>query len=83
MKASRSIRRKKEQEERKRMRKENKDKLSTVSNTLDSMPKKCDECEVPFDKTDIESCSKWRLAVYDSGKINLVCPECSNYEENH
>jgi len=82
MGASRLIRRKKELEERKRLRKESKDKLSTVSSVLDSTPKKCDECDTPFDKTDVESCSKWRIAVYDNGKVNLVCPDCGDYEES-
>ena len=81
MGTDRSIRRKKELEERKKLKRESKGKLDSVSSALDSMPKTCDECGVSFDKTDIESCSKWRIAVYDNGKINLVCPQCSDYEE--
>ena len=75
----RSIRRKKELEERKKIRKKSQDKLNTVSRVLDSMPMKCDECDIPFDKTDIESHSSWRIAVHDSGKVDLLCPQCGKH----
>ena len=73
----RSVRRKKELEKKNKLKKESRDKLSSVSSALDSMPKKCDECEALFDKTDFKSCYDWRIAVYDSGEVSLVCPACS------
>ena len=40
------------------------------------MPKACDECEKPFDRSKTQELDKWRIAVYDDGRIHLVCDGC-------
>ena len=71
MTTNRKIRRRKEQLAKKMAKKANKQ----VSEKLDNMPKKCDECGAPFVKGD-ESCLGWKIAVYDDGPIHLVCTDC-------
>tara|TARA_Y100000034_G_scaffold116166_1_gene154160 strand:- start:789 stop:1040 length:252 start_codon:yes stop_codon:yes gene_type:complete len=79
---SRSIRRKKDAKEKKKFKKLFQDKLNNVSKSLDSMPMKCDECDIAFDKSRVESHSNWRIAVHDDGQINLVCDKCGKHEED-
>ena len=68
---SRKIRRKQELAQRKATKKAEKQ----ISQALSSMPKKCDECGVPFVRGTQESL-EWRIAVYDDGRVNLVCSSC-------
>lgn len=68
---SRKINRKKMIQAKKKAKKANKE----ISKSLDSMPKKCDECGAVFVKGD-ESCLGWKIAVYDDGRINLICTDC-------
>lgn len=76
MSSARSIRRKKELAERKALRKKAKQMESQVSNAVASMPKTCDECDAVFDKTNNDMLDQWRIAVYDDGRVHLVCPNC-------
>ncbi len=71
MATSRSIKR---AADRKR-KKESKKAMGAVSNKLNKMPKSCDECDKPFIKGD-SACLEWKIAVYDDGPVNLVCPDC-------
>ena len=72
MSLARKIKRKQDRALKKEMKKKSKE----IENKMSAMPKTCDECGVPFDRNDKESLSKWRIAVYDDGPINLVCPDC-------
>jgi hypothetical protein len=44
--------------------------------TFDGMPKECGECAAIFDRTAPDALDQWRLAVYDDGRVHLVCPKC-------
>ena len=72
MSLSRKMRRKQERALKKEMAK----KTRAIENKVHTMPKSCDECDAPFDKTDQASLNEWRIAVYDDGPIHLVCPAC-------
>jgi formylmethanofuran dehydrogenase subunit E len=56
--------------------KETKQKVQRIENALNRMPTQCDECGEPFDKKKHAELDSWRIAVYDEGPINLVCPKC-------
>lgn len=46
-------------------------------NMFDRMDDECTACQEPFDKTDIEQVSTWRVAVRpEQEKVNLYCPTC-------
>ena len=51
-------------------------RIKGVEQAISRMPAKCDECGLPFDKTNHSELDRWRIAVYDDGGINLVCPGC-------
>ena len=70
--SSRSIRRANERKAKKLEKKAS----AIFQQAADNMPKKCDECNIPFDKSDVKSFHHWRVAVYDDGRIHLVCPKC-------
>ena len=76
MPTSRSIRRKRKLEERKKAQKKTKDKLGIISNTLGSMPESCNKCEVLFDKQELEFYLNWHIRVDHKGSITLSCPQC-------
>ena len=76
MSSARSIRRKKELAERKALRKKARQAEKQVSQAVSNMPKSCDECSAEFDKTNKEMLNQWRIAVYDDGRVHLVCPDC-------
>ena len=69
---SRKLRRKKELQARKEAKRAGK----KVSQAISRMPKKCDECGVPFDNSDKGMLNSWKIAVYDDGPIHLICPGC-------
>lgn len=58
------------------LKKELKKQTKNVEEAISSLPEKCDECSTPFDKHDKSLLDQWRLAVYDDGLVNLVCPNC-------
>jgi hypothetical protein len=62
------------------VKKEAKSKSEKISQSISSMPKNCDECGKVFDKTDAEMINTWRIAVYDDGRVHLVCGDCSSLE---
>ncbi len=72
MSESRQVRRARERA----LRKEAKKKSKAIEKAVARMPEKCDECSAPFDKLKSKHLDKWRIAVYDDGRINLVCPDC-------
>ena len=72
MASSRSIKRKKELAARKEAQKSAK----KVGDAISRMPTACDECGIPFDKKDKTMINEWRIAVYDDGRVHLVCPGC-------
>ena len=69
---SRKLRRKKELQARKEARRTGK----KVSEAISRTPKKCDECGASFDNSDKRMLNSWKIAVYDDGRIHLVCPAC-------
>jgi len=69
---SRKLRRKKELQ----ARKEAKRAGNKVSEAISRTPKKCDECDASFDNTNKHMLNSWKIAVYDDGRVNLVCPDC-------
>ena len=75
MSLARKVRRAKELKLRKEARKIKKAQKQ-IENMISSIPDNCDECGVPFDRTDVATLNEWRIAVYDDGVINLVCPSC-------
>ena len=72
MSLNRKIRRKKRRDLGKTQSKQTKELEKQIS----KMPKACDECGTPFDKSKTDMLDKWRIAVYDDGRINLVCNDC-------
>lgn len=74
--SDRKLRRKKQLAERKAAMKAARQAGNEVANAISSMPTKCDECSAPFDKKDKQMINHWRIAVYDDGRVNLVCPDC-------
>lgn len=56
--------------------KETKQKVQRIENALSRVPTKCDECGKTFDKKNHAELDSWRIAVYDEGPVNLVCPSC-------
>ena len=51
-------------------------RINAVEQAVSRMPENCDECGAYFDRNDKSQLDKWRIAVYDDGPINLVCPSC-------
>jgi len=44
---------------------------------VEKLPTNCLACESPFDKTNEEQVTTWRVVVRESEKkVNLYCPEC-------
>ena len=68
----RKIRRKQRSDLRKKMKKQGKE----IEDQISKLPKACDECDTPFDKSKTDQLDQWRIAVYDDGKVNLVCGDC-------
>ena len=68
----RKIRRKQRSDLRKKMKKQGKE----IEDQISKLPKACDECDAPFDKSKTDQLDQWRIAVYDDGKVNLVCGDC-------
>ena len=68
----RKIRRKQRRELKKTLKRKNKE----VEDKISKMPKACDECGAPFDRSKTDELNLWRIAVYDDGRVHLVCPKC-------
>jgi len=68
---SRTLKRNKERAQKKLAKKA----MKNVSKALERMPQRCDECSTVFDRENKESL-EWRIAVYDDGRVHLVCPSC-------
>ncbi len=68
----RKIRRKQRRDLQKSMKK----KSRQVEDKISKLPKSCDECGAPFDRSNTDQIDKWRIAVYDDGRVHLVCPNC-------
>jgi hypothetical protein len=73
----RKIKRKKERAEQKAAQKATKG----VQDAVEAMPNACGECSIKFDKGDQEKVNSWTLAVYDDGRMHLVCPDCGPTKE--
>jgi bacterioferritin-associated ferredoxin len=53
--------------------------LATQAALFGKLPEECTACEAPFDKTDKEMISTWRVVVREQDKENPVrnyCPSC-------
>ena len=75
---NRKIRRKKEKEKQKKSRKV----MKEVGEMISSMPKFCRSCGVELDTDDHESLDKWRIKIFESGRVDLTCGECATTEDN-
>ena len=47
-----------------------------IEEQVSGMPKTCGVCSADFDNTDKEMLNQWRIAVWDSGRVELTCPNC-------
>ena len=65
-------------EQDKRLRKQAKQKIKSIESSISKTPTKCDVCSAPFNTKNTLSndIDKWRIAVYDHGPVELVCPDC-------
>tara|TARA_B100000941_G_C28253766_1_gene422921 strand:+ start:58 stop:339 length:282 start_codon:yes stop_codon:yes gene_type:complete len=50
--------------------------MKRISEQVSSAPKVCGECGAKFDNTDKDMLNKWRIAVYEDGRMHLTCPAC-------
>ena len=69
--------RKQRRAEEKRLNKIFNKKSRDIEEKISRMPESCDECGAKFDKDDKSILDSWKIAVYDSGEVNLVCGECT------
>ncbi len=72
--------RKQRRAEEKKLGKIFKKKSREIEDKISRMPDSCDECGKKFNKNDKSILDSWRIAVYDSGEINLVCGDCTPKE---
>lgn len=77
MVSSRKIRRKKELEERKRLKKEMKNSMQDLTNAADSLPSSCQMCGKNFDRSNQKVWSDWIVEVLESGSVKLKCISCA------
>lgn len=60
-------------------RKEVEKDLKQKLNMFDRLPDYCLTCDKPFDKTDVQEVSTWRVVVKkETETVRLYCPECFN-----
>ena len=53
--------------------------LATQAALFSKLPEECTACEAPFDKTDKEMVSTWRVVVREQDKdlpVRVYCVEC-------
>ena len=53
--------------------------LATQAALFSKLPDECTACETPFDKTDREMASTWRVVVREQDKdlpVRVYCVEC-------
>ena len=60
----------------KQLSKEATTKVDKLNQAVQSMPTKCDKCDMVFDNRNQEMLDSWKIAVYDDGPIHLLCPKC-------
>ena len=77
MSSSRKIKRKKQLEERKRLKKEMKKSVQKLTSAADSLPTSCNICQKIFDKSDKSSLDSWIVNVSEDGIVSLFCSSCS------
>jgi hypothetical protein len=71
-----SLNRKQRRAAKKKAKKSQTKEMAVVEDKLERMPTGCDECGTKFDRTDSSLWDSWRIAVYDDGPVNLICPAC-------
>ena len=69
----RKIRRKREKEKKKKSQKV----MKEVGELISSMPKTCRSCGAELDTSDHESLDKWRIKIFESGRVELTCGDCA------
>jgi len=72
-----SINRKQRRAVQQKAKKQQTKEMAGVENALARMPDSCDECGAEFNRADHSLLDSWRIAVYDDGPINLICPDCT------
>lgn len=69
----RKIKRKREKERRKHSQRI----MKEIGETISSMPKFCKDCKATLDTSDHESLDKWRIKIFESGRVELTCGSCA------
>lgn len=69
---SRSLRRKKQREQKKAAKK----KLSKIGRAIQAMPDHCFRCKKPVDKANIGSQLDWFVEIDNKNNMRLTCPDC-------
>ncbi len=60
-----------------RLKKDFNAKSRAIEEKISKMPDCCDECGAKFNKNDSKILDSWKIAVYDTGEINLICEKCT------
>ena len=60
----------------KKVGKENSQKLAEKIFQFDQLPAACLTCNLPFDKTNREMALSWSVVVQDKNNVRLYCPTC-------
>tara|TARA_A200000159_G_scaffold32967_2_gene29601 strand:- start:559 stop:813 length:255 start_codon:yes stop_codon:yes gene_type:complete len=74
----RKIKRKKQRETKKKSEKI----MKEVGAAISSMPSYCHVCNVELNKSDTASLDKWRIKIFETGRVELTCGECHEKIEN-
>tara|TARA_E500000331_G_C16972925_1_gene590102 strand:+ start:253 stop:483 length:231 start_codon:yes stop_codon:yes gene_type:complete len=61
---------------RKKMSNSEREKSDFVSSAIEKTPKACTRCSAIFDSSDQNSLDTWKIEVYSTEDINLICPNC-------
>lgn len=78
MSITRKIKRKKAKENKKTAKKV----MRKVGDTIASMPKVCRKCNTELDKSNDASLDEWKIKIFESGRVDLTCGDCSEVDKN-
>ena len=75
---NRKLRRRKEKEQKKK----SKQVMKEVGEHIAAMPKNCRGCGIELDKTDHAALDEWKIKIFESGRVDLTCGQCSTTGES-